>query len=254
MSRSARPPAASDREAGPSRRAQANVVGVAILVGLTMLSLGALTATVGTVVDSNAAAADADRVADDLDAAIRPVEATGPHEGRVAFTDGRLRTANRSLRVLENGSVVAAADVGGLVYESGRYRVVAVGGAVVRDHGGSASMAVDPPLSVSRGTVLVGVADLGLDRHWSVGGGGTTRVRLATDVTHERRELGDGTYAVAVETDAPEAWERYFERLGADVERRRFEGDEHPSVVARFDGERTGYLVVHELDLEVRRG
>jgi len=254
VSRSGRSAEPTAPDAGASRRAQANVVGVAILVGLTILSLGALTATVGTIVDSNAAAADADRVADDLDAAVQPVEATGPHEGRVAFTDGTLRTANRSLRVLEDGSVVAAVDVGGLIYESGRYRVVAVGGAVVRDHGGSASMAVTPPLSVSRGTVLVGVADLGLDRHWSVGGSGTTRVRLATDVSHDRRDLGDGTYAVAVETDAPEAWERYFERLGADVERRSFAGDEHASVVARFDGERTGYVVVHDLDLEVRRG
>ena len=80
-------------------RAQSNVVGVAILIGITMLSLGALTAAVGTVVESNAAAVDADRVAADLDAAVQPVETTGPHAGRVSFTDGELRTVDRTIRV-----------------------------------------------------------------------------------------------------------------------------------------------------------
>lgn len=225
-----------------------------------MLSLGTLTAVVGTVVDDNAATADLDRVADDLDAAVQPVEATGRHEGRVSFTDGEIRTTDRTLRLIRDGDVVATEPVDGLVYETGQYRILAVAGAIVRDHGGSASLYSDPPFSVSEGVVLVGAAVMSFDSHVSVSEPDATTVTIATDVSHDRRKLGegadggDGEYGIAVETDTPDAWERYFERIGADdVERRRYEGDDHESVVATFDGDRTGYFVVHELDLEVRR-
>lgn len=242
---------------GHGTRGQSNVVGVAILIGLTMLSLGALTAAVGTVVESNAAAADADRVADDLEAAIQPIETTGSHAGRVSFTDGELRTIDRTIRVAagaagatESDWITIAAD--GLVFESGSYRVLAVGGAIVRDHGGGTSMYRPPPVSASEGVVLVGIADLQFDGHTAVAGTEPTSLTLETDVTHDRRHLGEREVTIAVETDAPGAWERHFEGMGATVEREQFEEDEHVSVVATFEGSRTAYLVVHELALEVR--
>ena len=46
-----------------SDRGQSNVVGVALLLAIAVISMGALTAAVGVVVDSTAARADADRVA-----------------------------------------------------------------------------------------------------------------------------------------------------------------------------------------------
>lgn len=236
----------------PGARAQSNVVGVAVLIGITMLSLGALTAAVGTVVESNAAAVDADRVAADLDAALRPVETTGPHEGRVSFTDGELRTVDRTIRVRDDdGWTNVSTD--GLVFEAGAYRVLAVGGAVVRDHGGSASMYRPPPVAVSEDVALVGVADLRFDGHAAVSGTSPTTVTLRTDVSHDRRSLGETGTTVAVETDTPGAWERHFVESGAAVTRRSFAGDEHESVVATFEDDRTAYLVVHEIELEVER-
>lgn len=233
-------------------RAQSNVVGVAVLIGITMLSLGALTAAVGTVVESNAAAVDADRVADDLDAAVRPVETTGVHEGRVSFTDGELRTVDRTVRV-RDGDAWTNVSAGGLVFEAGAYRVIAVGGAVVRDHGGSASMYRPPRVAVSEEVALLGVADLRFDGHTAVSGTAPTTVAVRTNVSHDRRELGETDTAVAVETDAPGAWERHFDEAGATVTRRSFAGDEHGSVVATFDDERTAYLVLHEVAVEVDR-
>ena len=50
-----------------SDRGQSNVVGVALLLGVAVVSMGALTAAVGVVVESSAGQADAERVATDLD-------------------------------------------------------------------------------------------------------------------------------------------------------------------------------------------
>lgn len=235
----------------PGSRGQSNVVGVAVLIGLTLVSLGTLTAAVGTVVESNAAAANADRVANDLEAAIQPVEATGRHTGRLSFTDGQFRTVDRTVR-LHDGTGWTAYAVDGLEYESGSHRVLAVAGAVVRDYGGGARMYRDPPVAVSDGVALFGIAVLDHDGHQSVTTSEATTLSIATNVTHERQALGDGEFAIAIETDTPGAWERYFERIGADVERQSFEEDTHDSVVARFDEPRTGYVVRHTLDLEVR--
>lgn len=232
-------------------RGQSNVIGVAVLIGLTMISLGTLTAAVGTVVESNAAAADADRVADDLEAAIQPVEATGRHTGRISFTDGVFRPIDRTVR-LHDGDSWTAYEADGVAYESGSHRVIAVAGAIVRDYGGGARMYRDPPFAVSAEVALFGIALLERDRTRTVTADEATTLSLATTVSHEREALGDGEFAIAVETDAPGAWERYFERIGADVDRKTFDGDEHDSVVARFDGPRTGYLVRHTLELEVR--
>jgi len=51
-------------------RAVSTVVGVALLVGITMVTLAALTASVGTVVESQADRADANRAADALEGLV----------------------------------------------------------------------------------------------------------------------------------------------------------------------------------------
>ena len=172
-------------DGGAAGRAQSNAVGVALIVGLTLISLGAVTAAVGTAVGNGAAAADAERVAEDLDAAIRPVEATGHHEGRVAFADGRLETVDRTLRVLDGGTVVAEADVGGLAYETRGRRVLAVGGAVVHDAGARARMASGPPIAAGDGVLVDDSPTIDGDSQRTVAATanstGTVRVELRAD-------------------------------------------------------------------------
>lgn len=256
---------------GGRSRAQSNVIGVAILLGITMLSLGTLTATIGTVVQSNAGAADAGRVAADFDAALDPVEATGVHRGHVSFTDGRLSTVNRTVRVLNDSGVVDSERVGGLVYESGRYRVAFVAGGVVRGSGANARMVVDPPFAASDSVLLLGVARLNASE--TTVAGDESSVVLDTNVTHRRVSLGadgsgggDGTdadtntdggngdYRIAVETETPRAWNATFAEANATTTRRDFDGDGVPSVVADYPRAKTTYLVVHDLHLEVRHG
>lgn len=235
-------------------RAQSNVVGVAVMLGVTVVAMAAVTASVGTVIQGSAATADTTRVAEDLDDALRAVEATGHRRGRVSFTDGELAVVERELRVLDEDGVVETVQVDGLKFTAGDQRVVYLAGAVVRDAGAGGQLYGGPPITASRGPggVLVVGAPVLNASHASVGASGGTTVVLATDVTHERRTLGNGTYRVAVETTTPGPWERAFERRGATVEDRRdFDDDGVASVVARFPGERVGYLVVHDLSLEV---
>ncbi|WP_435126951.1 DUF7289 family protein [Halobaculum sp. D14] len=231
-----------------NRRAQSHVVGVALLLGVTALSLAALTATIGAIVDENAAGVDADRVAADVDAALAPAAVTGPHSGRVAFTAGRLYTEPRTVRLLNDSGVVAAVPADALVYDAGSHRVAFLGGAMVRGRPGNAVVTGDAPVAVSAGTVVVGVAALGGER---VDVSGDGRLTLSTRVSHDRTSMPRGNWRVAVETATPAAWERYFGRFGASVDRRDLDGDGDASVVASFPGERRAHLVVHRLRLEV---
>jgi hypothetical protein len=235
-----------------SARGQSHVVGVALMLGLAVVALGTLTAGVGTFVDSQAASADAQRMADGLDQAIQGTEQTGFHSQSVSFSDGTLRTADRTLRVLENGSVIQSYEIGAVVYENDDYRITAVAGAVLRDSGHSSSLVSGPSITSSRANeiLVVGVPRLNASQT-AVGGQGTITKTIETNVSHERFDLGTGEYAVAIETDTPGPFERYVEERDGTTRRRSFRGDEHDSVVVTFPANRQGYVVVHDLHLEV---
>ncbi|MEF8821650.1 MAG: type IV pilin [Halovenus sp.] len=241
---------------GPTpSRAQSHVVGVALMLGLAVVALGSLTVGVGTFVDSQAASADAQRMADGLDRAVQGTERTGFHSHSVSFSDGTLRTTDRTLRVLENNSIIQSYEIEALVYENDEFRITAVAGAVLRDSGHSSSLVSGPSVTSSRrnGVLVVGVPRLNAS-HTSVGGQGTITNSIETNVSHERFALGTGEYAVAIETATPAPFERYFEERDGTTRRRSFGGDEHESVVVTFPTNRQGYVVVHDLNLEVTNG
>lgn len=257
MSRRRRGDPSRGRPADPPRRrrtdrhrGQSHVVGVALLLGVTVVSMGALTAAVGLVVDSSATEADAERVASDLEDALDPVVATGPRQGTVTFADGRLHPVERNLTVRRGNETLEIVRVDALVVESDDRRVAFHGGAVVRGRGDNSWLTTPPPITVGEEVLVVGTARLG-DDVGSVSGRNGVTATVATNVSHHRRGLGTGNFSVAVETAGPTAWERHLASLGANVT--RTDGDP-PVVVGTFDGERTGYLVVHDLDAEVRGG
>ncbi|GAA0652790.1 DUF7289 family protein [Salarchaeum japonicum] len=231
-------------------RAQSNVVGVAVLLGLTVVALGAVTASVGSLVETNAAAADANRVASDLAAAVQPVRTTGVRTGSLAFTDGRLDTVERSIRVLDDSGVILERPANALVFEAGAYTTTLLGGAVTLGRGDGGRFVRDPPITADEDVLVVGVPVLD---GAVVAGGESERVHLRTRVTHTRRDLGTGTYGVAVETTRPGPWKRFFAAANATLTSRDFDGDGVKSVVARFPGERAGYVVVHRVEVS-RRG
>lgn len=233
-------------------RAQSHVVGVALMLGVAVLALGALTASIGAVVEENAATADATRVAAAIDEALAPVETTGANRGRIAFAEGTLYTVDRELRILDGGHTRREIAVDALVFEAGEHRATFVAGAVVRGTGPRADLVEPPPVTASRdpGVLVVGAPRLGGEV--AVGGSGGTAVTLWTNVSHERVYLGDGQYRLAIETATPAPLEADLNDEGARVTRRDLDGDGVPSVVARFPGRREAYLVIHDMSLEVK--
>lgn len=237
-------------------RAQSHVVGAALMVGLAVLGIGALTMGIGTILDSQAESADADRVASALDEGLDGVERTGAYSQQVRFSEGTLSTEQRTLRVLYgNGTVHSSHEVGALVYESGDSRVASVAGATVRGPPGAAWLVSGPPITSSEHNevLVVGVSVLAAGTT-TVGGQGGVSARLETNVSHSRTELASGAYGLAIETETPGPFERYFTEQGAATDHEQFEGDRHESVVAQYPGDRSTYLVVHDLSLEVNGG
>lgn len=234
-------------------RGAAQVVGVAILLGLTVVSLGALAAGVGTVIEENAASADASRVADGMAGALDPVERTGRSRETLAFTEGRLQTADRDLRIINGTRTVRTLDVDALVWRSGDERVAFVAGAVVSGLPGRAALHAPPPVTASRGdggVLVVGAPRLGAEGTTVSGVGGTT-IPLRTNVSHDRTDLGRSEFRVAVETRTPAALATHFREQGATVGQRDIDDDGVPSVVATYPGQRRAYLVVHDLNLSI---
>jgi hypothetical protein len=238
-----------------TRRAQSHVVGVALLLGATVVALGVLTAGIGAVVEHNAATADAGRVAGGMESTLEPVEVTGLHHGRIAFSRGELRTVERDLRLLNGSGVVRRVAADALVFEGGGRRVVYAGGAVVRGRPGNAWLYDPPPLTVGPDVLVVGAVRLNASRSsTAVAGRGGVVVPVTTRVSHDRTALPAGRYRIAVETATPDAWRRYFEGRGATVRIRTFDDDGVPSVVVDAGRVEDAYLVVHDLGLEVGRG
>lgn len=236
-------------------RGQSHVVGVAILLATTMVSLGLLTASVGVVLEDSAGSVAADRVAADLDSSLEPTAATGVSRGQVSFVDGELTVRDRSVRVLNDSGVVYSANMEAIVFETERTRVSFAGGMIASggSEGDTAVRYADPPIVASEEALLIGIATLNSSGTTAVAGDGGTTVPLRTDVSHDRRELDGDNYEVAVETATPGVWERHFEETGASTTRRSFADDRHESVVGEYDGHERAYLVVHDLSLEVGR-
>lgn len=236
-------------------RAQSHVVGFALMLGLGVLALGTLTVSIGHVVDAQAGNADTSRVADSMADTVQATDRTGPADHRLTFAAGQLHTERRTLRILENGTVIQELDVGVLVFERGDRRVAGLAGAVVRTSGQSAWLVTDPPIvgSETNAVLVVGAPVVEADGVAVSGRRGIT-AHLQTNVSHARTDLGSGRYAVAIETATPDAFEGYFQRQNATTSTRTFAGDDHQSIVATYPGIRTGYLVVHDLELEVYDG
>jgi flagellin-like protein len=233
----------------PRSRGQSNVVGVAILLGVTVVALGAVTASVGTVVDQHAAASDTRRVAADVDDALRPLETTGVRRGTVSFTSGSVDTLDREVRVLDSGGVVATVDANALRFTAASRGATYLAGSVLV-HGDNWAQTRTPVTVTADPDVLV-VSVPALRGNVSRTATGGVTYSLRSNVSHVRRSLGRGGYRVAVETAHPEALREQFEQMDATVTERDVDEDGVPSVVADFPGSRTAYLVVHDTEVSL---
>lgn len=235
-----------------ANRAQSHVVGVVLLLGLTAIAIGGLTVSIGAIIQDQTSQADATSVAADFDSALRPVETTGTRRESVSFSEGSISTERRDLRILNGSGVVRAVAVDALVYESGDRRVAFVAGAIVRGQPGTAWIEHNPPVTSGPEVLIVGAPTL--NGTGAVSGTGGLSPTLATNVSHSRKSLGGDDYRVAIETETPGAFDQFVAEQNATSTVRDLDGDGVSSVVIDYTGARRGYLVVHDMRLEVTHG
>ncbi|MFA1610308.1 DUF7289 family protein [Halobellus rubicundus] len=234
-------------------RAQTAVVGVAILLGLTVLAVAGLSATAGSIVEDGAASATATRVADDLETALGP--ASGARTTTLALDSGSVRVVNRSVWVLGEDGVVWAGHAGAIVYADGGHRVTGFAGAVVHRDDRGRRLLAPSRLAPADDALYLGVPVLNASGADGVATGGHgLDVALRTDARARRIDLPPGRYRVGFETETPAAWERHLRERGATTTRRDVDGDGVSSVVAAFDGPRRVHLIVHDVRLRVAVG
>ena len=231
------------------RRAQSSIIGVAVLVAVTVLSVGALTMAAGTFVSDGVAASNAQRVADDLDRIDDGDGAT-----RIEFSRGTLRVEPRTVRLLRGGITVVGVEADALVYESGGRRVTSLNGLVVDGRGNQSRTRGPLPVVAGDGRLLVDIVALNASGSTAVGGSDPVSVTVRTNATHEYRTFEEDRYAVAIETATPGAWDRAFAAAGLERSRRDFDGDGVPSVVVSVPESVVVDLAVHDLRTVVRRG
>ncbi|ELZ91931.1 hypothetical protein C440_16504 [Haloferax mucosum ATCC BAA-1512] len=246
-----RPTAASN--AADRTRAQSNIVGVALLLGIGVVAIGLLTASVGTLVDAQVATADADAAVEGLTELRDGVFAGSNETYSLRVTDGDLSRVDRTVRVISDAGVNRTFGADGYVADLGGQRVAFVGGAVVRGQGESATLATPVPLSLAGDVAFLTLPTVTADSADGVGLG--TGAALRTRTNRSVLDLPSDGYTVAIETETPGAWERAFERRGFDPSRVDYDGDDVESVaVAVPGGDQTLTLARYNVTVVVAGG
>jgi flagellin-like protein len=227
-------------------RGQSSVIGVVLLLAVTVVAVAGMTGAVGTVIEDRAATAGTERVGAAFSEALDP-NAGGAGRERIALPGGRLRVVERTLRIRRQERTVVAIELGGLAYESDDRSVVYVSGALVRSTPAGATVRGDRPVRASDGDVFVSAVALGAPPGRGIDAPATT---LRTNVTHDRRTVEPGSYRVAIETRAPDAWATRLDGIGRTT-RTDLDDDGVPSVVVDPEGGGRVYLTIHRLRLEV---
>lgn len=231
-------------------RAQSSIIGVAILVTATVLSIAALTATAGTFVSDGAAAANAQRVAEDFDDVVD----ADKRRTRIEFSDGTLRVEPRTLTVSRGDGALISVDVDALVYETRGQRVTTLAGVVVEGSGPQATVRGPLPVVAGPDRHLVDIVALNATGATGISGSTGTAVSVRTNATHEYRTTQRGEYSVAIETATPGAWERAFTAAGLEHTRRDDDDDGVESVVVRLPDDSVLDVAIHDLRAVVSRG
>ncbi|WP_410765561.1 hypothetical protein [Haloferax sp. DFSO60] len=235
-----------------ANRAQSNIVGVALLLGIGVVAIGLLTASVGGLVNAQLNAADTAATADGF-ADIRDSVLAGSNTTHaIRVTDGDVSRTDRTIRILPEGGSNRTYDADGYVVERGSHAVRFVGGAVVRGERDRAYLVTPSPVSLTGDSVFLTLPVANPNTTDGFGLGSTSGIRIETE--RKVTELPSDTYRVAIETETPVAWERTFEEQGFEVSRIDLDGDGVPSVVVTLPEDRTLTVARYDYALEVARG
>jgi hypothetical protein len=247
-------PQTADTEEGRAHpRGQSAIIGVALLLGLTIVSVGVLTAGTGILVDEAAKGADAKRVADRMATAYNPSTLEGSATLSLALTGGQVSTAERRITVRRFGDVVAAFDTNVLQFEEGNHQVTVIGQAIVRGQAGRARFVRTPRLVTlfgSDGDRTLSISIVALAGRIDQTVTNQEPLRLHLNGSHDRRNPGAGRYTISIETATPGIWQDYLTDIARSV---RIVGDDSSGtklVVAELGRVSRARLIVHRVEVE----
>lgn len=233
-------------------RGQSAIIGVALLLAITVVSVGVLTAGTGILVDEAAQEADLERIGQRFVAGYQPATLDGSTTMALSLTGGHLDSSPRTITITRSGDVVTRVQTVAIRYERAGRAVTVLGGAVLQSRADGARFIREPNVVTRFGgdgdrvltlslVVLLGQVDEQIDE--------PRGVRLAFDATHEWRDPGAGRYTVRVETVTPAAWARYFEEVGGDVRVTERPGEEVSVVIAELGRVTEARLIVHHVEV-----
>lgn len=235
-----------------TRRGQSAIIGVALLLTITVVSVGLLTAGTGILVDEAAQEADIERIGEAFTSGYRPATLEGSTTMALSLTGGKLVTAPRAITISRYGDIVTRVQTLALKYERSGRSVTVHGGGVLQDRADGATFIRDPNVITRFGgdgdrvlTIALVVLSGNVDERVE----DPRRVRLEFEATHERRALGAGRYTVRVETATPGAWVRYFEEAGAEVRLQEGTDDEVDVVIADLGRVTEARLILHHVEV-----
>lgn len=223
---------------GPGNRSQSETLGVVLLLGMTVLSVGALAAYGNVAIDDARHSVDirsAEHALSQLDSKVSLVALSDAERQSVSLGRGRQGTYS----VLPDSGRITITHVnytpgsnyeiynetmGEVRYESGDTTLTYQGGGVWRSQGGSGSTMVSPPELYFRDMTLT-MPNVRITGDGSISGSATARVSApaeprpvypnSTDTypngTSLSNPVNNGTLRIAVQSDYYRAWGSYFD-------------------------------------------
>lgn len=235
-------------------RGQSAIIGVALLLAITVVSVGVLTAGTGILVDEAAQEADLERIGDTVVADYRPATLAGTSTMTLSLAGGTVVTEPREITISRYGDVVARLQTVALRYERAGRALTIQSGAILQARNGHTTFVREPGMARRFGAdgdrvLTLSLVNLTGDVEERIDN--PRRVRFEFEATHERRDLDAGRYTIRVETAAPAAWVQYFEDVGADVHTERT-SQEGGVVVADFGRVSDARLIIHHVEVQSR--
>lgn len=234
-------------------RGQSAIIGVALLLGLTIVSVGVLTAGSGILVDEAAQGADAQRVADRLVTAYNPTTLEGTTTLSLAPTGGQFTTAERRITLRRFGEVVATFETKALRFDRGGHHVIVLGQAIIRGQADRARFVREPGLVTvfgAEGERTLSVSVIALTGQVDQTMTQQQRLRLPLRGSHERRDPGAGGYTISIESATPELWEEYLADIALSVRIVGDDGSETKLVIAELGRVSRARLIIHQVEIK----
>jgi flagellin-like protein len=219
------------------RRAQSEVLGVVLLLGLTLAGAGVVVVSGSNAIQSMTASADVNRAEHamtQLDSKASLVAHGSSDSQQVTVARGQksdvhldrdagwMRVVNESTTGSE--TIIMNESMGAVAYERGRTSLAYQGGGVWRQDTGSGSVMISPPEFHYQGrTLTLPLVLVGGEGSIS---GGTLRVtrdgapvgKFPTDAADRSNPLTGGEITVTVKSDYYRAWGQFFEeRTGGNA-------------------------------------